>query len=286
MGAAYTSGGQSGRRHDRGFDVMPGGFVPVATHPTREATMRRLILGCALAGLLALILPGAAMAQAGNTADTLMNVDFSVKSKKAGTKKKGRPVSLTIKVEQSTRTGVGQPATSRQLKIGLPKEFRWNGKLFPSSKRCDPTAATRAKSTNVCPKGSKVGSGHVTAIASGGNLVEELDVSVFVTTSADLGLFLDSAPTAPTSIKTMLVGSVSGGRNVAINIPTQIQEPLPGVPSAIRELRTTINGTVTRKGKKRGVIESFGCNRAWTLSFTNVFLQGSLKDSDFARCTK
>jgi hypothetical protein len=248
--------------------------------------MRRLILGTALAALLALILPSAAMAQAGTTADTLMNVDFSVKSKKAGTKKKGRPVSLTIAVEQSTRTGTGQPATSRQLKIALPKEFRWNGKLYPSSKRCDPAAATRAKSTSVCPKGSKIGSGHVTAVASGGNLTEELDVSVFVTTGADLGLFLDSAPTAPVSIQTMLVGGVSGGRNVSINIPSEIQEPLTGVPSAIKQLRTTINGTVTRKGKKRGVIESFGCNRAWTLSFTSVFRDGSLKDSDFARCTK
>ena len=249
--------------------------------------MRRLILGSVLAALLALTLPAVAMAQTGNPADTLMNLDFSTKSKKAGTKKKGRPVSLTIKVGQSTRTGTGQPATSRQLKIALPKEFRWNGKLYPSSKRCDPTAATRAQSTRVCPKGSKVGSGHVTAIASGGNLVEELDVSVFVTTGADLGLFLDSAPTAPASIHTMLVGSVSGGRNVSINIPIQIQEPAPGVPSAIRELRTTINGTVTRKGQKRGVIESFGCNRAWTLSFTSVFTSGgSLKDSDFARCTK
>jgi hypothetical protein len=32
--------------------VMPGGFVPVGTHPTLEATMRRLILGSTLAGLL------------------------------------------------------------------------------------------------------------------------------------------------------------------------------------------------------------------------------------------
>lgn len=246
--------------------------------------MRRLILGSALAGLLALTLPGVAMAQAGTTPNTLMNLDFSVKSPKAGTKNKGRPVSLTIAVEQSTLSGVGQPATSRQLKIGLPKEFRWNGKLYPNSKRCDPTAANRARSARVCPKGSKVGSGHVTAIASGGNLVEEIDVSVFVTTGADLGLFLNA--TAPVSIQAMLVGAVSGGRNVSINIPSIIQEPVPGVPSAIRQLRTTINGTVSRKGKKRGVIESFGCNRAWTLSFTNVFRDGSLKDSDFARCKK
>jgi hypothetical protein len=262
---------------------MPGGFVPVATHPTWEATMRRLILGSALAGLLALALPGVAIGQ-GSTANTLMSVDFSVKSNKAGTKKTGRPVSLTIAVEQSTLSGTGQPATSRQLKIALPKEFRWNGKLYPNSKRCDPTAANRARSTRVCPKGSKIGSGHVTAIASGGNLVEEIAVSAYVTTGADLGLFLNA--TAPVSIQAMLVGAVSGGRNISINIPQIIQEPVPGVPSAIRQLRTTINGTVSRQGKKRGVIESFGCSRAWTLSFTNVFLDGSLKDSDFARCRK
>jgi hypothetical protein len=262
---------------------MPGGFVPVATHPTWEATMRRLILGSALAGLLALALPGVAMGQAGDPADTLMNVDFSVKSNKAGTKNKGRPVSLTIAVEQSTRTGTGQPATARQLKIALPKEFRWNGKLYPSSKRCDPTAATRAKSTSVCPKGSRIGSGHVTAVA--GSVVEEIDVSVFVTTGADLGLFLNVVQPVP--IQTMLVGAVSGGRNVSINIPQQIQEPVTGLFAAIRELRTTINGTVSRKGQKRGAIESFGCNRAWTLSFTSVFASGgSLKDSDFARCRK
>ena len=244
--------------------------------------MRRLILVSALAGLLAL--PGVAMGQAGTTADTLMNVDFSVKSNKAGTRNRGRPVSLTIGVDQSTRTGTGQPATSRQLRIALPREFRWNGKLYPRSRRCDPAAANRARSTRACPRGSRIGSGHVTAIASGGNFVEEIDVSVFVTTGADLGLFLNALQPIP--IQTMLVGSVSGGRNISINIPTTIQEPLTGVPSAIRQLRTTINGTVTRQGRRRGVIESFGCNRAWTLSFTSVFRDGSLKDSDFARCRR
>jgi hypothetical protein len=248
--------------------------------------MRKLIRGSALVGVLALSMPGTALAQAGTTADTLMNLDFSVssKSKKAGTKKKGRPVSLTIALEQSTRTGTGQPATSRQLKIGLPKEFRWNGKLYPSSKRCDPAAVNRTRSTSACPRGSKIGSGHVTAIAGGGGLVEEIDVSLFVTRTADLGMFLDAVQPIP--IQTMLVGSVSNGRNISINIPQNIQEPAPGVPSAITRLRTTINGTVRRSGRTRGVIESFGCNRAWVLGFTNVFRDGSLKDSDFARCTK
>jgi hypothetical protein len=247
--------------------------------------MRKLTLGSALVVALALNLPGVALAQ-GTTADTLMNLDFSVssKSKKAGTKRKGRPVALTIGLQQSTRTGTGQPATSTTLKIALPKEFRWNGKLYPSSKRCDVAAANRMRSTRACPKGSKVGSGHVTAIANNGSLVEEIGVSVFVTTTADLGLFLNA--TTPIPIATMLVGSVSGGRNISISIPQNIQEPVPGVPSAITKLTTTINGTVKRKGKKRGVIESFGCSRAWTLGFTDVFRDGSLKDSDFARCSK
>jgi len=248
--------------------------------------MRKPILVSALVGSLALTMPGVAFAQGGTTADTLMNLDFSVssKSKKAGTKRKGRPVSLTIKLFQTTLSGVGQPATSKQLKIALPKEFRWNGKLYPSSKRCDPAAANRRRSTSACPKGSKIGSGHVTAIAGGGSLVEEIDVAAFVTKTADLGLFLNAIQPVP--IQTMLVGSVSSGRNIAINVPQNIQQPVLGVPSAITQLRTTINGTVKRKGKTRGVVESFGCSRAWTLAFTDVFGDGSLKDTDFARCTK
>jgi hypothetical protein len=248
--------------------------------------MRKLTLASALAIALALNLPGMVLAQGGTTADTLMNLDFSVssKSKKAGTKKKGRPVALTISLQQSTRTGTGQPGTSKALKIALPKEFRWNGKLWPSSKRCDVATVNRNRSASSCPKGSKVGSGHVTAIANGGSFVEEIDVSVFVTSTADLGLFLDA--TSPIPIQTMLVGAVSSGRNISINIPQNIQEPVPGVPSAITKLKTSINGTIKRKGKKRGVIESFGCSRAWTLAFTDVLRDGSLKDSDFARCSK
>jgi hypothetical protein len=235
--------------------------------------MTRKIIGGLLAGALLLAMPGVALA---DHDDTLMNVDFKTtsKSQKAGSKSSPRPAKLSIELTQSTRSGTGQPASSAALNITLPKEFKFKGSTWPKKLRCDPIKANSAKSDKVCPKGSRIGAGHVTATAGNGSLVSEIDVRAYMTKSGDLGLWLTTE--TPLPINQMLIGKVSRGRTIKVAIPSNIQQPLVGVKSAIRVLRFSLD---------RGV-ESTGCpkSKQWTLGFENVYTHGSTKDSDTAAC--
>ena len=247
--------------------------------------MTRKILGSVLAGALLLAIPGMALADHENS---LMNVDFgtTAKSKKAGTKRTPRPANLSIELTQATRSGAGQPATSRALNITLPREFQFRGGAWPKKLRCNPIKANQARSDRACPKGSSIGKGHVTATAGDGGITSEIAVRAYVTTGGDLGLWLTT--TQPLPINEMLVGQVSRGRTIKVAIPSNIQQPLTGVKSAIRVLRFSLAGTARVKGKTMGAVESTGCPRSkrWTLAFQNVYTHGSTTDRDTAPCRK
>ena len=236
--------------------------------------MTRKIIGSLLAGGLLLAIPGTALA---NTEDTLMNVDFKTtsKSSKAGTAKKPRPASISIAMTQTTTSGE-LASTSRALNITLPKEQRFTGKTWPKKLRCDPVKANQAKSDSVCPKGSKIGKGHVTATAGDGGITSEIDVRAYVTKTGDLGLWL--ATDTPLPIHQMLIGKVANGRIVKVAIPSNIQQPLVGVKSAIRSL-----GFSLAKG-----VESTGCpaSKKWTLKFQNVYTDGSQTKTATAPCRR
>ena len=139
-------------------------------------------------------------------------------------------MTLKLGVKGGTKSGTGQASTSTALKITLPKGLKWNGKAWASSKRCSVSKANSQKTDKVCPKGSKIGSGHVDATALGTK--EPIDVTAFVTTSGNLGLFLKAD--VPLSIRVMLEGKVKGNV-INVAIPSQIQEPLPNVPVGHRD---------------------------------------------------
>jgi hypothetical protein len=226
--------------------------------------LTRKILAGALCGSLLLTVP--ALALAADHGDTHMDLKFKTtpKSKQAGTTSKPRPASLSIEIQQTTRSGTGQPATSKALNITLPKEFRFQGATWPKKLRCDPVKANSAKSNSACPKGSAIGKGHVTATAGDGGITSEIDVTAYVTKSGDLGLWL--ATNTPLPIHQMLIGKVSKGRVIKVAIPSNIQQPLIGVKSAIKLLRFSLT---------RGVV-STGCpaSKHWTLKFQNVYDDG------------
>jgi hypothetical protein len=236
--------------------------------------LTRKILTGVLAGALLLAVPGVAFA---NAADTVMNLGFktSSKSQKAGTAKKPRPASISIAVTQSTKSG-SLASTSKALNITLPKEQRFIGKTWPKKLRCDPVKANQAKSDSVCPKGSKLGAGHVTAAAGDGSLKSEIDVRAYVTKSGDLGLWLDALKPLP--IHEMLIGKVTGGRTIKVAIPGHIQQPLVGVRTAIDVLQFSLN-----KG-----VESTGCpaSKKWSLKFQNVYTDGSQTKTATAPCRR
>jgi hypothetical protein len=242
--------------------------------------MRKKTLAAALTGALAFSMVGVAYADINDSTFELSQ--FSATPSKSGTKKKPKAVNLKLGVKGATKSGTGQPSTSTALKITLPKGLNWNGKAWAKSKRCSVSKATQAKSDSVCPKGSKVGSGHVDAVALGTK--EPIDVTAHVTTSGNLGLFL--AADVPLSIRVMLEGKVKGNV-INVAIPPQIQEPLPNVPSAIETLSFGLNGKTKVKGKTRGVIESTSCSGGkWKLKFENIVTDGKLSDSRSVSCKK
>jgi hypothetical protein len=242
--------------------------------------MRKKTLAAALTGVFAFSMVGVAHAQISNTTFDL--TQFSASPTKSGTSKKPKPVTLKLGVKGGTKNGTGQPSTSTALKITLPKGIKWNGKAWASSKRCSVSKANQQRSDSACPKGSKVGSGHVDAVALGTK--EPIDVTAYVTTSGNLGLFLKAD--VPLSIRVMLEGKVKGNV-INVAIPPQIQEPLPNVPSAIETLNFSLNGKTKVKGKTRGVVESTACSGGkWSLKFQNIMTDGSLSDSRSVSCKK
>jgi hypothetical protein len=239
--------------------------------------MRKTIIG-ALVGALVLAVPTTALAQ------TTMDTSLKVNPAKAGTAKKPKRVSLTLGIEGGTANGSGQPDTTTRLQTQLPKGIKWNGKLWPKAKRCSVARVNSGGSASACPKGSKIGKGHVTALGGNGAVVEEIDLTAFVTSGGGLGLFLDADQ--PVSVKTMLEGKVRG-RTIDVVIPANIQEPVPGVPTGIRTLTFTLNGKAKVKGKTRGVLESSGCSGGkWTGKVTNVMRTGTVTDTASVTCRK
>lgn len=226
--------------------------------------MTRKIIGGLLLGSLLLAVP--AVAFAADHGDTHMDLGFktTAKSRDAGTPSKPRPASLSIQIAQHTLSGTGQPATSKALNITLPKQMKFQGATWPKKLRCDPIKANQAKSNSACPKGSAIGKGHVTATAGDGGIKSEIDVTAYVTKSGDLGLWLST--NTPLPIHQMLIGKVSKGRVIKVAIPSNIQQPLVGVKSAISLLRFSLT---------RGVV-STGCpaSKNWTLKFQNVYDDG------------
>jgi hypothetical protein len=240
--------------------------------------MRKVIIGGALVGALTLAITGTALAQ------TTMDASLRLSPSKAGTSTKPKPVGLTLGIEGGTQSGTGQPDTSTRIRVQLLKGIKWNGKLWPKAKRCSVSKANAQGSPSACPKGSRIGNGHVTALGGNGTVVEEIDLTAFVTTGGGLGLFLTA--TQPLPINAMLEGKVSG-QTINVAIPANIQEPVTGVATGIKSLTFTLNGKTKVKGKTRGALESSACSGGrWTAKVTNTLRGGTLTDSPSAACRK
>jgi hypothetical protein len=251
-------------------------LAELVRYSLEEILLRNLILGGALVGVLSLALVGTTFAT-----QTTMDTSLNVSPTKAGTKKNPRAAVMNLGIEGTSPSGM--PGTTTRLKVTLPKGLQWNGKRWPSKKRCSPSKATAKKSASACPRGSKVGSGHVTAVAGNGSLVEEIDLTAFVTTRGNLGLFLKA--TSPVPLGVMLEGKVKG-RTINVAIPTNIQEPVRGIPTGIKTLRFKLSGKAKIGGKSRGVIETTGCAGSWKAQVTNVLRDGTVTESASAKCRK
>ncbi len=234
-----------------------------------------------VAALAALLVLGVAVAyaQSGTVGNSTFEVDATIAPQKSGTKKKPKAGTFNLNMKGGTKDNQGQASTSKQLVITLPTEWVVNTKIWPKKARCkDKTTNDRAD----CPKASKVGKGHVTALGGGGSIVEEIDVKAYALKSGNLGLFIRADK--PVRFALMLVGKIQRNK-IVVNIPNNVQEPVAGIPTAIKNLRFSLKKTAKIKGKTRGILETKGCARnSWVVGVKNVYRDGSLSDSDKLAC--
>lgn len=193
-----------------------------------------------LAVMAAVPVAAVSIAQAA-TVDQTINV--SVSPSKAGTKKKPVPVKLKVDIKTKKKVASEEFAT-KTATIFFDKNLVFNPKSFPTC-----TAATVQSNEAGCAKGSKVGSGSATGEALG--QVQNLKVSAFNGPGSTLNLHVTGS--TPLAIDSVIVGKLqkaSGiyGTKLAVTIPDNLQQPLPGVFATLTSFVTTINKQ-SRKGK-------------------------------------
>jgi hypothetical protein len=245
--------------------------------------MRKLVVGVVVA---ALTLTGAVAAWAVSTAETTHNATFTPGNKREGTPKRPRGNTLVVRLRQGTTTGSGQPATTTVIIIRIPRQWRLLSERWPRSRRCRVATVNQRGTDSVCPRGSRIGGGDAELLASDGTIEEHLDIRAYVTTTGDLGFFLDSPPGEPTEVNTMIVGQTSdGGRLIRINIPTTLQQPIPGIKSSIEEIVFRLNGSTRVRGRRVSILVTTGCRRTWVFTFQSRYDDGGRNsDSNTLRC--
>jgi hypothetical protein len=243
--------------------------------------MRKLVVAALVS---ALALTGAVTAWAVTSAETTISANFSPNNKRKGTRANPAPKVLVINHDQSTTTGSGQPETSEAIRLGFARGWRVNSGIWPRNARCNIQTVNQRGSDSGCPRGSRVGSGAVNLLAGDGGIQEAADLRLYVSRDGDLFIFLDSRPGEPVELNAAVPCEVTRGRTAQCNIPETLQRPA-GVKSSIDNLRLRIAGSRRIRGKRRSILETTGCRRAWVFTFTVIFDDRVRKtDSDRVRC--
>jgi hypothetical protein len=175
---------------------------------------------------------------------------------KAGTKKKPKSIKLTVSVKNET-----PGTTASRIDIFLPRFVRASGKGL---KTCSSSKAA----ANKCPKGTKAGGGTANAVVAP-NSPSPTPLHFKVTAfngGTNKILFLlqqvnNSGQIIPSGVSKVLTGKLSraSGANfyqkLRINIPDDLQQPVPGVYSALQDLTTSLS---LKKGK-HALLTTVGC---------------------------
>jgi len=229
-------------------------------------------LAIAVTGALALGGIGAAVSSAINPT---LGITATVSPNSHGTKKKPKKTKLVVKL--STTPDVNEaPSPATKAVVHLGNELTFNGKAL---KTC--SAAKITADDTSCPKGSKVGSGfaHGNVRGVGG---EDLTVKAFNGPGGNkLELLLDGS--SPLTIHEVIEGVLSSdvapyGKKLTVNIPADLQEPVPGAKVELLEFDTTINAVTGTK--KRPYVGINSCrDKAISFGIDYTFQDGSTKSA-------
>jgi len=206
-----------------------------------------------IAALTALAMAAVAMAQ--NPAP-VVNVTAKSSPKKAGTKKKPKSETVSLHITNSEES----KSSAKQIQIVFPSTLKLATKGL---KTCNADALA-ANGVSACPSKSKAG---------GGNAIANLNPdspsklffkqTTFVTGKNKLAFFLqqtsgENGPVDPNGVAQSLPASIKkkgSGQSLTINIPENLQQPAPGVFSALLE----INSKLGLKNGKKALVSSVGC---------------------------
>jgi hypothetical protein len=210
-----------------------------------------IVLGLAAS----LAFAGGAIAQTDTTPSHTVNM--TVKPSKAGTKKK--PKSVSVKLEISNNKAAG--TTASRIEIFSPKGLKVNTKGFPV---CSADTLIN-DGPSACPKGSKVGSGTAAAVVNprGASPAPVSFTNTFYVASRNtLNINLISSDQSINRTFPVKIGAGGGkfGQKLTIDIPPDLQQPAPGIFSALTDITTTLKGTAGKGSKKHGLYELSACS--------------------------
>ena len=214
--------------------------------------MRKPLIA-ALTALMALALTAVAIAQ--NPAPSI-DVTATVSPTKAGTKKKPKSekVNLTIINSKESKT------SASKIEITFPANLKLSTKGL---KTCSVSKLDNQGKAS-CPKGSLAGLGTAEALlnpTSANPAPLKFNVSTFVAGKNLLAFYLEQQGTdsgvqqaLPAKI-TKVRGNKVFGQKLTINIPENLQQPAPGVYSALIQIKNSLG----LKSGKHALVKSIGC---------------------------
>jgi hypothetical protein len=231
--------------------------------------LRKLLIGSAV--LAVAVIPAVALAQ--NPAPVVTN-DVKLTPSKAGTTKKPKAAKFSFKVVNSADS----KTTVKQIKLELPKGVKLSGDKLTSC------TADEFVANAGCPSASKLGAGVSYAFivaptpapdcvgsngAAAGCLTFDTTFYVGGKNALTVALQQRGGPAFPP-----LTGKItSSGRKLTIDIPAELQQPVPGTFSALLQLSGTFSRSKTVKGKKYSFVSTTSCpsSKKWSVKSTLVY---------------
>jgi hypothetical protein len=208
----------------------------------------------AVAAIAAMLLVATA-APAADAPSPKLNLKASISPSK--NLKPGMPLKLLVQGTLASATGGLAPTITKTV-IDFPAGAVTNGRLFPSC------SVQRLKShhnaLSACPKGSKIGSGFVTATAVELGVSSNAVATLFNGPGGRSVVFNFHA-TVPADINDSINAPLVKKRGkysyeLTLTLPHDLQEILDGVFVSVQKIRFPTGATRTINGRKRGYIET------------------------------
>jgi hypothetical protein len=215
--------------------------------------LRKLLIA-ALAALTALALAAVAIAQTPPS----IEVTATASPSKAGTKTtpKSEKISLLIDNNRESKT------SASKIEISFPKTLKLSTKGL---KTCS-VAKLDAQGKASCPRGSAAGVGTAEALlnpTSPNPATLKFNVTTFVAGKNLLAFYLEQQGT-DSGVQQALPAKITTvrhrvyGQKLTINIPANLQQPAPGVYSALVQIKNSLG----LKSGSNALVKSIGCPKA------------------------